>query len=305
MVPKPGKSPQETSSYRPISLLPVVGKLFERIGLNRLLPYLQEIIPTHEIRIRQCEVLKVLRNLDVNKASGPDGIPAVVLKTCAPELSPILTRLYRLSLKTTQVPKAWKIANVQPVPKKGSRADPSNYRPIAITSLLCKSLERVLNNRLLAYLENNELLSDRQYGFRRNRSTGDLLVYATHIWGEAMDKHGEALAVSLDVSKAFDRVWHESLLHKLPAYGLPISFYTNLVQFNASKTQACLFSAKRSPFPLTPTFRNVSVPITNSIELLGISISSNLSFGQCIESKAKTAGKKLGIRNKVKRYFTP
>ncbi|CAH2207692.1 jg25921 [Pararge aegeria aegeria] len=80
---------------------------------------------------------------------------------------------------------------------------------------------------------------------------------------------------------------------------------TNLVQFNASKTQACLFSAKRSPFPLSLTFRNVSVPITNSIELLGISISSNLSFGQCIESKAKTAGKKLGILNKVKRYFTP
>ncbi|CAH2243694.1 jg8754 [Pararge aegeria aegeria] len=80
---------------------------------------------------------------------------------------------------------------------------------------------------------------------------------------------------------------------------------TNLVQFNASKTQACLFSAKRSPFPLTLTFRNVSVPTMKSIELLGISISTNVSFGQCIESKAKTAGKKLGILNKVKRYFTP
>ncbi|XP_022838082.1 uncharacterized protein LOC111365117 [Spodoptera litura] len=106
-----------------------------------------------QIRIRQREVYRTLRDLDVNKASGPDGIPALVLKTCAPELSPILTRLFRLSLETGLVPVAWKLANVQPVPKKGSRADPNNYRPISVTSILCKSMERVLNNRLLAYLE--------------------------------------------------------------------------------------------------------------------------------------------------------
>ncbi|KAJ0180804.1 hypothetical protein K1T71_004208 [Dendrolimus kikuchii] len=106
-----------------------------------------------EIRIRQTEVRRTLRSLDVNKASGPDGIPAIVLKTCAPELTPVLTRLFRLSLSTGIVPRSWKLANVQPVPKKGSRADPANYRPISVTSILCKSMERVLNDRLLAYLE--------------------------------------------------------------------------------------------------------------------------------------------------------
>lgn len=296
----------------------------------------------------------------MNKASGPDGIPAIVLWTCAPELTPILTRLFRLSMETGQVPKAWKFANVQPVPKKGSRADPANYRPISVTSILCKTMERVLNKKLLGYLEVNDLLSDRQYGFRQNRSTGDLLVYATHIWSEALEKYGEALAVSLDISKAFDRVWHDSLIGKLPAYGLPprlcawikdflrerslrvvvdgcsselmainagvpqgsvlsatlfllhindllkpgtfgyaddstvVERYisdapagevqvqlereamigrlnssllavsdwgdANLVSFNASKTQACLFSAKRRAFHLSPTFRNVSIP---------------------------------------------
>ncbi|CAH2210198.1 jg23746 [Pararge aegeria aegeria] len=87
-----------------------------------------------EIKIRQGEVLKVLRNLDVNKASGPDGIPAIVLRTCAAELSPVLTRLFRLSFKNARIPKAWKVANVQPVPKKGSRADPANYRPTTSTT---------------------------------------------------------------------------------------------------------------------------------------------------------------------------
>ncbi|CAH2096385.1 unnamed protein product [Euphydryas editha] len=354
-----------------------------------------------EVRIRQNEILKILQTLDVNKASGPDGVPAIVLRTCALELSPPLTRLYRLSLKTGKVPKSWKLANVQPVPKKGSRADPVNYRPISVTSILCKTMERALNNKLLAHLEGNDLLSDRQYGFRQNRSTGDLLVYATHIWSEAIDKHGEALAVSLDISKAFDRVWHASLISKLPSYGIPpglcawISDFlnersirvvldgyssdqkaidagvpqglvlsatlfllhindllvpgtfgyaddstvtdryfssaraskdviqscreemvsrlnvalqavsewgdANLVTFNATKTQACVFSSKRSPLHLAPTFRNVSVEITDSLQLLGVELSSNLNFGQHIESKAKTAAKKLGILSKVRR----
>ncbi|CAG4966884.1 unnamed protein product [Colias eurytheme] len=173
-----------------------------------------------EIRIKQKEVLKLLRNLDVDKASGPDGIPALVLRNCAPELSPILTRLYRLSYSTGVVPESWKIANVQPIPKKGSRADPTNYRPISITSILGKVMERLLNKNLMLYLEGNDLLSDHQYGFRRNRSTGDLLVHMTHTIGQAIDGQGEALAVSLDISKAFDRVWHESLLRKLPSFGI-------------------------------------------------------------------------------------
>ncbi|CAG4959523.1 unnamed protein product [Colias eurytheme] len=77
-----------------------------------------------QITIKQKDVLKILRNLDTTKASGPDGIPAIVLKTCAPELAPILTRLFRLSLKLGVVPKAWKLANVQPVPKKRNSCRP-------------------------------------------------------------------------------------------------------------------------------------------------------------------------------------
>ncbi|KAJ2951379.1 hypothetical protein O0L34_g13520 [Tuta absoluta] len=142
-----------------------------------------------EIAVHTKEVRRVLCSLDVNKASGLDGI-ARVLRLCAPELSPVLTRLFRLSLKERTVPGAWKLANVQPVPKKGYRADPAHYHPISITSILCKVMERVLNRR----------------------STGDLLVYVTYCWGEAIEKNGEALAVSLDISKAFDRVWHASLL---------------------------------------------------------------------------------------------
>ncbi|CAH2091224.1 unnamed protein product [Euphydryas editha] len=79
-------------------------------------------------------------------------------------------------------------------------------------------MERILSNQLLAYLEENDLLSDRQYSFRRKRSTGDLLAYATHIWSKTREIWRSH---SLDISKAFDTVWHDGLISKLPPYGLP------------------------------------------------------------------------------------
>ncbi|RVE46780.1 hypothetical protein evm_008564 [Chilo suppressalis] len=184
-----------------------------------------------DIKIRQREVRAELQSLDVRKASGPDGIPAVVLKKCAAELSPVLTRLYQCSYSLGRVPETWRDANVQPVPKKGDRSDPANYRPIAVTSVLCKVLEKVLNNHLTRYLEDHSLINDRQYGFRPKRSTGGLLAYLTHIWGGAIDKRGESLAISLDIAKAFDRVWHKSLLSKLPAYCLPAQFCSWVADF--------------------------------------------------------------------------
>lgn len=359
-----------------------------------------------EIRFRQRDVLRELRSLDVRKASGPDGVPAIVLKRCAPELSPVLTRLYRLSYATSCVPSAWREANVQPVPKKGDRSDPANYRPIAVTSVLCKVMERIINAQLIHYLEDHSIVNDRQYGFRPKRSTGDLLAYVTHLWGEAMDKYGESLAVSLDISKAFDRVWHKALLAKLPAYGLPgrlcewvtgflherklrvlvdgyasefmsvnagvpqgsvlsptlfllhindmltlghihcyaddstaHGHYTsrpavgragiaeqrqvlvaeldgvleqisqwgsrNLVQFNATKTQACALSTKKTPFSPQPTLQNTPLAITDSMAILGITLRSDLNHRDHIESVIKTTSRKLGILNKVRRFFTP
>lgn len=85
------------------------------------------------IRNSHPEVRNTLCNLDVTKACGLDGIQAIVLRTCAPELSPLLTCLLRFSLESSQVAGLWKLANLQPVLIKGSRADPVNYRPISLT----------------------------------------------------------------------------------------------------------------------------------------------------------------------------
>ncbi|CAG5057889.1 unnamed protein product [Parnassius apollo] len=88
----------------------------------------------------------------------------------------------------------------------------------------------------MRYLEDHQLISDRQYGFRRGRSAGDLLVYLTHRWAEAVEFKGEALAVSLDIAKAFDWVWHKALLSKLPSYGLPEKLCDWITNFLADRS---------------------------------------------------------------------
>ena len=81
-------------------------------------------------------------------------------------------------------------------------------------------METIITKQLLAYLETNNLHSDHQYGFRQARSAGDLLAYAVHAWPSALESYGESRVISLDISKAFDHVWHKSLLAKLPMFGL-------------------------------------------------------------------------------------
>ncbi len=92
------------------------------------------------------------------------------------------------------------------MPKKGDRSNPSTYRPIALLSCLSKAFETILNKRFLKPLSSFNLLSDRQYGFRKERSTGDLLAFLTNSWSFFLSRFGETFAVALDISKAFDRV---------------------------------------------------------------------------------------------------
>ena len=159
--------------------------------------------PIPSIIISARKVRRVLRSLKTDKASGPDGVPPRFLKEFAGELAPVLCRLFRLILISCTYPSSWKHALVQPVPKKGDRSNPSNYRPIALTSAVAKVFETLLNSHFNKHLESNNLLSDHQYGFRKARSTGDLLSYHTHTWSSSLRNFRESFVVTLDISKAF------------------------------------------------------------------------------------------------------
>ncbi len=166
-------------------------------------------------------VKKVITNLDSSKASGPDCIPVVVLKICSPELSYVLAKLFNKCLKESCFQDCWKVSSVVPVFKNvGERSTSKNYRPVSLLSVVSKVFEKLVNNRIVDHLEKCGLFSDFQYGFRSSRSTADLLTVVADRIAWAFNRSGAARAVALDISNAFDRVWHAGLLHKLKSYGI-------------------------------------------------------------------------------------
>ncbi len=154
-------------------------------------------------------------------------------------LTPCLVKLFRLCLSTSTSPSCWKYAFIQPVPKKGDRCNPSNYSPIALLSCLSKAFESILNQKIQKHLCTSDLLSDCQYEFCKGLSTGNLLSLLTDSWSFSLSRFDETFSVTLDISKAFNRVWRKSLLSKLLSFG----FYLSLCSIISSFLSGCSISA--------------------------------------------------------------
>ena len=134
----------------------------------------------HNVSVTPKMFKKVIMNLDLSKVSGPDCIPLVVLKSCESELSYILAELFNKCLKGSCFPDCWKVSSVVTVFKNvGERSTAKNCRPVSLLSVLSKVFEKLVNNRIVDYLEKCSLFSDFQYGFRSSRSTADLLKVAS------------------------------------------------------------------------------------------------------------------------------
>ena len=121
----------------------------------------------HNISVTPKMVRKVVMNLDLSKASGPDCIPVVVLKNCDSELSYVLAELFNKCLKKSCFPDCWKVSSVVPVFKNvGERSTAKNYCPVSFLSVVTKVFEKLVNNRIVDHLEKCGLFSDFQYGLR-------------------------------------------------------------------------------------------------------------------------------------------
>ena len=158
-------------------------------------------------------VKKVIINLDLSNASGPDCIPVVVLKNCEPELFYILAELLNKSLKESCFPDCWNISLVVPVFKNvGEQSTAENYCSVSLLSVVSKVFEKLVNNRIVDHLEKSDLFSDFQYDFRSSQSTADLLTVVSDRIDKAFNRSGVTQAAAFDISTAFDRVWHAGLL---------------------------------------------------------------------------------------------
>ena len=119
-----------------------------------------------------------------------------------------------------KVPVEWKSANVLPLFKSGVHSNPANYRPISLTCICSKSLERIIVSNLYAYLNDNELISPHQYGFRAGLSVIDQLLYAYDYVSLHLDSGHAVDVLYFDYRKAFDLINHRILLNKLASIGV-------------------------------------------------------------------------------------
>ena len=179
-------------------------------------------------------------SLDTSKATGRDRIGPKLLYEAGPSIVPSLTRVINLCLDSAQVPQMWKHANVMPLFKKGDASELNNYRLVSLLPCTSKILECIVFKNVYKYLRDNRILSPHQSGFQSGDSTVNQLAYLYHVFSKALDAKKDVRIVFCDVSKAFDRVWHEGLLYKLAKIGIGGKLLEFCKNFLSDRSHQCV-----------------------------------------------------------------
>lgn len=166
------------------------------------------------------EVNCVLNSLKPDSAPGWDNISTRYLKHVKYEIIPIITHIVNLCFKQGTFPNLLKKSIITPIYKGGQEDDVNNYRPISVIPVIAKILEKILNSRLINYLQTNNILSPSQFGFRRGVSTEDAVTSLTTLLVKELDKGTRCLTVFIDLKKAFDTVSIPILVQKLEKIGI-------------------------------------------------------------------------------------
>ena len=173
-----------------------------------------------DIIVTELMVGDEIKVLNLNKSVGPDEVHPRMLFELVGELSEPLAYLFNRTLKEGKIPDDWKKATVSPIFKKGVRNRAANYRPISLTSIVCKLMEKLVKQAILKHLVDNSLLSSKQFGFLSGRSTITQLLKFLDDCASKLATGGVVDTIYMDFAKAFDKVPHRRLLHKLRSYGI-------------------------------------------------------------------------------------
>jgi hypothetical protein len=174
-----------------------------------------------DFRITEAEVIKAASSLKNNKSLGTDYIASEMIKLALPSISLYLAKLFNKILSTSIYPEIWTESYICNIFKSGNKNDPSNYRGIAISSILGKTFNSLLNSRLYSYLVENNLIDISQIGFMKGSSTSDhILTLRTIIEKYKSSKKKTFYLCFINFRKAFDTVWHSGLIYKLQKIGI-------------------------------------------------------------------------------------
>jgi hypothetical protein len=207
---------------------------------------LKQFTSISDLHIGKTGVEKLLKNVVVSKAAGPDNIPNKVLKECASELAEGLTCIFQRSVCTGCLPDDWTNANVAPVFKKGDRHLAENYRPVSLTSVVCKLLEHIIYSHLMSHLQTHKILTDLNHGFRSRFSCETQLVVTLHDLCRSFEQKIQTDIAILDFSKAFDTVPHSKLLDKLSSFGIKGTLHQWLTAFLTRRRMKVVVEGQQS-----------------------------------------------------------
>ena len=191
-------------------------------------------------------IVKMLKNLDIKKAIGPDLVPTRTLKEYADIIAPMLHHLFSQSVRRGQVPDDWKRANVCAVFKKGDKTLSKNYRPVSLTCVTCKMLEHIITSHVMTHLDLYNILVNFQHGFRRNHSCESQLINTIEALARGLDNGEQIDVIILDFEKAFDTVPHQRLLHKMQYYGIGGDTHRWIAQWLTGRSQTVVVEGERS-----------------------------------------------------------
>ena len=228
------------------------------------------------------EVRKAMKGLKNNKSPGPDGIPAEVLKHGGYLLTRRLHQLINTIWSSENIPQEWKDATIITIYKrKGDKADCGNSRGISLLSVAGKVLARVMLSRLVAHISEN-ILPESQCGFRRDRSTSDMIFVARQVQEKCREHHQDLYIAFIDLSKAFDTVNRNLLWDLLGRLGVPPKFLNTLRQLHDGM-QACVrIGGQQSPsFNVKLGVRQgcVLAPVIFNLFLSAVTLLSHKALG--------------------------
>ena len=203
-----------------------------------------------DLTLNESMVLAALKALEVGKATGPDEIPAKLLKETASVIAPSLCKIFNKSLQLGSLPSDWKLANVVPVHKKGAKDHVENYRPISLLPIVSKVFEHCVLNSIRFHLY--QVISPKKHGFCTGRSCITNLLEALDHIGSLLDSGSQVDTIYLDMSKAFDKVSHRRLVHKLLQAGFSGNLLNWFCSYLSSRRQrVTVLGATSEDLPVT------------------------------------------------------
>ena len=198
------------------------------------------------IQLSREDIYRTLPELNPTKSAGPDNLNPKVLKETESTIASPLQRIFQLSLDTGEVPAAWRRVNVTPIFKKGNRKEPGNYRPISLTCICCKLVEKSIRLTMVNHMAENNLLTYDQHVFWSGRSCTTQLRCLIETWTDQLEKGVDIDALYFDFSKAFDTVPHRRLLSKLQSYKTSKQIIDCVEAYLSNRKQRVLVNGTRS-----------------------------------------------------------